>query len=263
MVPYIIQYNKLNNIIVSNKIIQFDTIIKNLEKRTFIQNIIDLLPIHKQKTLLKTEIDQLQIQLDEINVSFIKLNTIKESYEKTLIINNQLKEFNNYISDSYNSLITFHSKFDMFKDSIYNDHILPKFIENINNNIINASSQFSIPTLLHAQVTDNIIYWSIRKKINNQIITIPIQKASGFQKFIISLSFRITLINNSFKQFFIDEGFVHCDHNNLQMVPDFLYTLTNKFSYSIILVSHLATIKDNIHDTISISVSDDYSLIQF
>ncbi len=260
---YIIQYNKLNNIIVSNKIIQFDTIIKNLEKRTFIQNIIDLLPIHKQKTLLKTEIDQLQIQLDEINVSFIKLNTIKESYEKTLIINNQLKEFNNYILDSYNSLITFHSKFDMFKDSIYNDHILPKFIENINNNIINASSQFSIPTLLHAQVTDNIIYWSIRKKINNQIITIPIQKASGFQKFIISLSFRITLINNSFKQFFIDEGFVHCDHNNLQMVPEFLYTLTNKFSYSIILVSHLATIKDNIHDTISISVSNDYSLIQF
>lgn len=256
-------YDKLNHIIVSHQIIHYNNIIQNLDKKTFLQNIIHLLPIHKEKSQLLIEIQQLQKEFDDINTSFIKLNTIKESYENTQLINKQLTEFNEFISSSYNSLVTFHSKFDMFKDSIYNDHILPRFVENINNNIINASSQFSIPTLLQAEVTNNIIYWTIRKKLKDEFITIPLQKASGFQKFIISLSFRITIINNSFKQFFIDEGFVHCDYDNLNMVPEFLYTLTNQFSYSIILVSHLSNIKDNIHDSINISVKDEFSSIQF
>jgi hypothetical protein len=47
------------------------------------------------------------------------------------------------------------------------------------------------------------------------------------------------------------------------MVPEFLYTLTNQFSYSIILVSHLSNIKDSIHDSINISVKDEFSSIQY
>tara|TARA_Y100000389_G_scaffold204747_1_gene259361 strand:- start:137 stop:4402 length:4266 start_codon:yes stop_codon:yes gene_type:complete len=256
-------FDKLYHIILSHQIIEYDTIIKNLEQKQFYQNIIDLIPIHNDKTQLKIDIDSLQQKYDSVNNEFIKLHTLKQSHEDHKDLTLKLEQFNDYISSSYDSLVSFHSNFDKFKDNIYNNHILPTFVQNINNNIINASSQFSIPTLLQAEVSDNLISWTIRKKIKDEFIQIPIQKASGFQRFIISLSFRITLINNSFKQFFIDEGFVHCDDSNRQMVPDFLYKLSNQFSYSIILVSHLSDIKDNINQSVDISVTDDFNYIKF
>jgi DNA repair exonuclease SbcCD ATPase subunit len=52
-------------------------------------------------------------------------------------------------------------------------------------------------------------------------------------------------------QLFIDEGFVNFDKYNLSIVPKFLKTLLSYFS-SIILVSHIDLIQDNIDETVDI-----------
>jgi DNA repair protein SbcC/Rad50 len=76
----------------------------------------------------------------------------------------------------------------------------------------------------------------------------PIEKASGFQKFIVGLAVRIALtqqLGNGTRcsHLFLDEGFVACDTAHLQRIPTFLSNLL--FLYDSILVcTHLEDLKD-------------------
>jgi len=76
----------------------------------------------------------------------------------------------------------------------------------------------------------------------------PIEKASGFQRFICGLAVRIALGNIGAscikpRQLFLDEGFTSCDSVNLARVPDFLVVLLQLYD-SIVLVTHLEELKD-------------------
>ena len=85
---------------------------------------------------------------------------------------------------------------------------------------------------------------------------ICIEKASGYQRFIIGLSLRISLsyigasgINCN--QLFIDEGFTSCDKEHLREIPKFINNLLGKYE-SIILMSHLDIIQECVDKTIEI-----------
>lgn len=77
----------------------------------------------------------------------------------------------------------------------------------------------------------------------------PIEKASGFQKFVLGLSMRIALGRLGASgimsgMLFIDEGFTACDSDNLQKVGGFLKGLaTSLFQDGILLVTHLEDLK--------------------
>jgi len=74
-----------------------------------------------------------------------------------------------------------------------------------------------------------------------------IEKASGFQRFIVGIAVRVAfhqigLCRTRFDQHFIDEGFTACDSDNLERVPAFLNSLLG-FYQGLYLVTHLEELK--------------------
>jgi DNA repair exonuclease SbcCD ATPase subunit len=85
---------------------------------------------------------------------------------------------------------------------------------------------------------------------------VPMEKASGFQRFTMSLGMRIVLgrlgvagIRN--RQLFIDEGFTACDGDNLGVVPEVLEELLDRYD-ALVIVSHLEKLQEGIRNQIEI-----------
>ena len=155
-----------------------------------------------------------------------KYKKIEELYEN-------VKEKKETIDEQYDILSNY-SKY------IYNDFILPKIKEKANQLIRSVSDNLEIQYKFEEE---NLEFYGK----TNQYQHIDTKNLSGFEHFISSLSIRIAIIQlTSTKiQFFIDEGFTSCDIFNINKVPTFLSKLTEIFK-SIVLVSHIDTIKDNV-----------------
>jgi hypothetical protein len=94
--------------------------------------------------------------------------------------------------------------------------------------------------------------------------TPPIEKASGFQRFLAGLAIRIALgmagaTGTKPCQLFLDEGFTSCDSFNLAKVPDFLRTLLQLYD-GIMLVTHLDDLKDIVDVTVPIQRDEERGL---
>lgn len=79
---------------------------------------------------------------------------------------------------------------------------------------------------------------------------IPLEKASGFQRFLVRLAMRIVLghlhVGDMVRrpcQLFLDEGFTACDAMHLANVPTFLRCLLSMYD-QIVLVSHLEEVRE-------------------
>lgn len=96
-----------------------------------------------------------------------------------------------------------------------------------------------------------------------------LDKASGYQSFIISLCMRITLgrigaSRNMIRQLIIDEGFTSCDVDNLSKMPTFIDMLLRNGDYdSVLLMSHLEGIRENTTLRIDIMQKGPFSQIQW
>lgn len=95
-----------------------------------------------------------------------------------------------------------------------------------------------------------------------------LDKASGYQNFIISLCMRITLgrigaTRHDIRQLIIDEGFTSCDADNLTKMPDFLRTLLRNNDYdSVLLMSHLDGIRESTTMKIDIQQEGPFSYLK-
>ena len=74
-----------------------------------------------------------------------------------------------------------------------------------------------------------------------------IEKASGFQKFIVGIAMRVALCKMGickvrFRQLFVDEGFTTCDTDNLDRVPGFLRGLLKSYD-AVYLATHMEELK--------------------
>ena len=83
--------------------------------------------------------------------------------------------------------------------------------------------------------------------INDGTSRVVIEKASGFQRFIVGIAVRVAFhqigfCRIRFHQLFIDEGFTACDADHLEKVPSFLQGVLPYYS-SIYLVTHLEDLK--------------------
>lgn len=254
---------RLNEIMKSREIIEIEKELEEIKEEKYVKEMKRIYPLHKKKKELKEMLMEKEEEYKRSNNEYIKLRTMKENYEKIKEENDEIIKLSNKIKNYYKNISKFNDCMEDFKDWLYNNYILKEFLENINICIRRLSSKTSLSTKLNARVNNNVIEWLIEKEVNGKIVEIPIQKGSGFQRFVISLSVRLVLIDNNFKQLFIDEGFVHCDDMNLQLVPEFLYNLTEEYGYSIVVVSHLNTIKDNISDSVSINIKNGYSKLNY
>ncbi len=96
-----------------------------------------------------------------------------------------------------------------------------------------------------------------------------LDKASGYQNFIVSVAFRLALtgigaLGQQSKHLMIDEGFTACDASNIEKVPILLKSIMDYGKYhSILLMSHMDSVRECSQVSIHIKREDPYSYIHY
>jgi DNA repair exonuclease SbcCD ATPase subunit len=254
------QYNKWDNY--NNNLLIYNSYkYINIKKEL---NNYDLVNTYKENKELQTQFlykKNLNNKLNLIENEIINYNNIISKFEiandinnTNLSILNKLILFEDKINDIISIIIIIIDKFKDYKKWLYDNIILKNIVYNTNKFIKilchKDTKEFELDYILTENKDIIHINWLIKNSENNQ--TISISQASGFQHFAISIALRLSLFGNkNCQQLFIDEGFTACDKNNLSIVPIFLKNLLKLFN-TIIIVSHIDLIQDNIDEKIDI-----------
>lgn len=221
------------------------------------EDLIKYSKIYHKRTEALNEIKEIEDEINTLIVFQTNMITHFDNYSKNKKEYDTLHTLQNNINHSIHIFKTILDNYDNFQKWIYNTHVLPNIIKNVNNIIANSIIN---PFTIDAFIENDGIQFSL----NN---TTSINKASGFQKFIINIALRISFLdlynNKSFcSQLFIDEGWTSADSYNRTLIPKVLNYLLTRFN-SVILVSHIDEIKDIIDISIKINKNKDYSTIQY
>lgn len=143
----------------------------------------------------------------------------------------------------YQDILNISGAFEGYREWLYTNCIGP-IIQKRVNEILEMMCE-DRPLYLECEWLDVIdtLSWFIRDSGSKVII----QKASGFQRFIVGIAMRVAinqigLSKMRFNELFIDEGFTSCDIDNLEKVPEFLRGLLRYYG-SIYLATHLEDLK--------------------
>ena len=130
---------------------------------------------------------------------------------------------------------------DGYRKWMYTTHIAPLLHLHVNR----VLSMMCDGLQLESEWLDTIdsLLWFIRDGTCRVIL----EKASGFQRFIVGIAMRVALPRIGFcrihyDQLFMDEGFTACDSDHLEHVPAFLHRLLPLY-HSIYLITHLDALK--------------------
>lgn len=142
--------------------------------------------------------------------------------------------------------------FDGYREWLYKAHIAPLIEQNVNT-VLEMICE-DRPLRLEGEWLEKIqtLSWFVRDGSSRPVI----EKASGFQRFIVGMACRVAFHQIGFcriqyDQLFLDEGFTSCDSDNLEKVPDFLRGLLRLY-HSIYLATHLDELKVCAHSQIMI-----------
>jgi len=133
--------------------------------------------------------------------------------------------------------------FTSYRQWLYKDKLRPLIQNAVNGLLVNICD--GRPLFLEAEWLDAIdtFAWFLRDGSSRPII----EKASGFQRFIVGMAMRIAMSRLGickvvYEQLFIDEGFTACDGPNLEKTPAFLRALLGSYT-SVLLATHLEELK--------------------
>ena len=133
--------------------------------------------------------------------------------------------------------------FTSYRQWLYKDKLRPLIQNAVNLLLVNICD--GRPLFLEAEWLDAIdtFAWLLRDGSSRPII----EKASGFQRFIVGMAMRIAMSRLGickvvYEQLFIDEGFTACDGPNLEKTPAFLRALLGSYT-SVLLATHLEELK--------------------
>lgn len=240
-----------NNKTLKNHINELESYEQNVKANEIIQN-----EINKTKeSILKSnnEIKRLLSEKDELieKSCFIKkeielYDLHKEEIKKLEI---ETKGYNNYIKIVNKDGLPY----------MLLNNLIPLLQEGANNMLLPLTN-FSISI---EQDTDNsITVYKINK--NNKL---NIELCSGFEKFVVGLAIRISLINlsklSSCNFMLIDEGFSCMDNTNINNLTSLFNTLKDMFDF-VIIISHLDSIKSQCDNYMTININNlGYSSITY
>lgn len=190
----------------------------------------------KKKNIIEKD---LRIKVKHLE-SLVSINSINSSnLDGTLILSTLVEE----IKQDFILLSCLCESFKGYKEWLYREHV-GKLIQRKVNDILEYICD-DRPLYLEYDWLDKteMLSWFIRDGTSRPVI----EKASGFQRFIVGVAMRVSInqigLNRvCFKELFIDEGFTTCDVDNLEKVPDFLRSLL-KFYDNIYLATHLEELK--------------------
>lgn len=149
---------------------------------------------------------------------------------------------------------------DGYKEWIYKNQVIPLLNREMNR-FLHMFEEFSFTMVYEKK---NFIY--LLEDRGNQP---TLDKASGYQNFIIGLALRIVLarigaVGQQMKHLFMDEGFTACDSNNIEKIPVLLENMLKYGEYhSILLMSHLDSVRECSQVTVDIQRKDPFSMITF
>jgi len=216
---------------------------------------------------------------DGFNVKFNKLKTeLKEIagliYSEERSLSNNIEDFieiknklNNLIKEKkdYNNLLSEWKIFDFFNlanskkgiPSMLISSCLPS-INNEINNILSGVVNFKISIEDNENNLDVYIDYGDSRRI--------IECASGMEKMMTSIAIRVALINISSLPksdvFIIDEGFGALDDSNIDACAMLLKSL-KKYFKTIIIISHVDSIKDIVDKQLEISLKGKDSYVEY
>jgi hypothetical protein len=244
-------------------------------RKVYLQNVIIILRLERLPDLVK----QLDLSSDQANKKYIldnyddiikgreKMALIMEKQrlvdmiEEKTRIDGELAVWNNFktiIDKKATDLTELYKIMEGFVSWLYREQVLPN-LQDYTNEVIGLVE----PNLkLKGWISDSgTIDWSLYLKSDIIDSCPPIEKASGFQRFICGFAVRLALgtigaSGISPRQLFLDEGFTSCDSINLAKVPRFLETLLQIFD-GIVLVTHLEELKDVGNENIVIERTED------
>ena len=268
-----LEYDLKLKIVRTYEFYKLKTIIEDYDKYNNYLDNNKLKPLIKQKLQLNEDIKEKDKVIKILNEKLVKISTLN-SYNKDNKDNyTLLSEASKDLSDIIDTLDTIIINFQSFRIELYEKHILNNLVSNTNNIIKNLchtdTKPFKLSYMLNVNKDIIHINWLIAdetnelNKSNKDAKIISITQSSGFQHFTISTALRMCLFlnkNNLYcNQLFIDEGFVSFDKFNLSIVPSFLKNLLSYFN-TIIVVSHIDLIQDNIDDFVSINYNKSTSV---
>ena len=163
------------------------------------------------------------------------------------------------IATQHTKLISYlEGVFDGYRAWLYQTHISLTIHEHVNR--VLRLMCVDRPLQIDSEWLDTIdtLAWFIRDGSHRVII----EKASGFQRFIVGIAFRVAFhqigfCRVRFHQIFIDEGFTACDADHLEQVPSFLKGLLQYYN-TIYLVTHLEDLKSSTSHHIYITRDEDH-----
>ena len=252
------KYNEYLNLLnknkeLDNKITEYNENIKNKELKEYWQNIVKVKRLWYEYNDMKQKISRKNNYYNNISNKYSNLRKEYSEYKKIIEKRENVEKSLNELKKLSKILEHFSDIFGNFRNWLYKNKIIPLIIHNTNDIINKISNNEKDVLSIDVQWNENGTFNWIIDDGNNRP---NIEKASGFQKFIISLGVKITLSNIGVsnlqcKQLFIDEGFTSCDKEHLSKVPLFINSLLSLYD-SILLVSHLQQIKDSVSITMSI-----------
>lgn len=213
------------------------------------------------------KLQSLQTKKETLTAKHLKYQHQQEAYESQQKQTQQYQSLFHLLETRLNELKQFETAFmgdktqsDGYKEWIYTQKVIPLLNQEMNT-FLGLFEEFRFQMIYENK---QFIYL-----LNDRGNQPTLDKASGYQNFIINIAFRLALtrigaVGQQLKHLFIDEGFTACDVNNIEKIPLLLQSMMTYGNYhSILLMSHLDSVRECTQQTITIERKDPFSKIQF
>lgn len=216
--------------------------------------------------LYNYKIAELDKEISQLEAKHIRLITHQEQYAKHLAILTRYSAIESCLTERLQTIKELESRFmgdksnEGYKEWIYKEKVVPLINQSMNA-FLEQFEQFTFKMLYK----NKTFIYLLQDRGNEPTL----DKASGYQNFIIGIGLRITLarlgaVGQQFKHLFIDEGFTACDTTNIAKIPQLLQSVMQYGEYkSILLMSHLENVRECASLVINLERKDPYSFIKF
>ena len=205
--------------------------------------------------LMYLERERAERKLETSMVELGRLNAQREACARYLSSLEDAEESQRSLQLRHDTIAYIVDLMDGFKTWVFANRVKPVIETHVNRTLMWGGEHGDAVASLSMEWRKGGVAWLAKDGSNSPLV----EKASGYQRFMLSLGMRITLAGLgatglACKQLFVDEGFVACDSDNLARVPQLLRRLLSSYCYStIILVSHLEDVRDCADVSVSIA----------
>ena len=244
---------------------EIDRRLNDMTQWAYWKRVADAKPAYDTKQTLRRRLEELKAGHAAVSQEYHAVKALHEVQQNSLrecVVYKQLFET---LDGSRRAIDHVQGAFSGFRKWLYATKVLPRLLQETNRIVsqVTHADTLRLDVDVHQDGDKLAFSWFICDGFNR----VPMEKASGFQRFIIGLGVRISLsyIGASFvrcQQLFIDEGFTACDKTHLLRVPEFIKNLLGIYE-TIVLVSHLDEIKDATRIQIPITREEGSSVVRF